>query len=65
MAAKKAYGIVLDNVHLIPPKPFLGGHDKEMVKAFVNALDMYFQLTRITDDNTKALFAKTQFNLLA
>ena len=37
MAAKKAYGIVLDNVQLLAPEPFLGSHDGKMVKTFVNA----------------------------
>ena len=65
MAAKKAYSIVPDNVCLPPSEPFLGGHDREMVKTFVNALDIYFQLIRILDDNTQALFAKTWLNSLA
>ena len=40
------------------PELFAGTHDSEMVKTFPNACDMYFKLTGISDENTKALFAK-------
>ena len=52
MAGKKAYGIILDNIYLPLPELFLSGHDREMVKIFVNALVMYFQLMGIADNNT-------------
>ena len=65
MAAKKAYGIVPDNVYLPLPEPFLGGHDGEIVKILIIALDMYFQVIDITDDNTQVVFAKTLLNSLA
>ena len=65
MAAKKAYSIVPDNVCLLLPEAFLSNYDGEMVKTFVNTLDMYFHLTGITDDNTQALVAKTWLNSLA
>ena len=38
---------------------FTGTHDSEMVRTFVNACDIYFNLTGILDENTKSLFAKT------
>ena len=65
MAAKIAYGIVPDNVCLPLAKPFLSGHGREMVLIILNALDMYFQLTGITNDSTQVLFAKTWLNSLA
>ena len=65
MAAKKAYGIVPDNAHLLLPELFLSGHDREMVRIFFNTLDTYFQLIGIIDDNTQVLFIKIQLNLLA
>ena len=52
MAAKKAYSIVSDNICLPLPEPFLGSHDGEIIRTFVNALDMHFQPIGITDDNT-------------
>ena len=42
MAAKKAYGIVSDNIRLSLSEPSLGSHNGEMVQLFVNALDIYF-----------------------
>ena len=42
VAVKKAYSIVPDNVCLPLPERFIGSHDGEMVKTFMNALDTYF-----------------------
>ena len=44
------------------PKLLTGTHDSEMVKPFINACNMYFKLTGISDENTKALFAKTRMS---
>ena len=44
------------------PELFLGTHDGEMVRTFLNACDTYFKLVGILDKNTKALFAKTRLS---
>ena len=39
---------------------FTGTNDVKIVKTFLNACKMYFMLTGISDENTKALLAKTR-----
>ena len=41
---------------------FTGTHDSEIARTFLNACDTYFKLTGISDENTKALFAKTRLS---
>ena len=41
---------------------FTGPHDGEMVRAFVNACNLYFKLTGISNENTKALFSKIRLS---
>ena len=42
------------------PKLFTSTSDGEMVRAFLNACDIYLKITSISDEKTKALFAKTR-----
>ena len=37
-------------------------HDGQMLRTFLNACEMYFKLTGISDENTKAQFAKTRLS---
>ena len=60
--AKKAHGLVLDSVKMPAPELLIGAHDDEMVRTFLSACDMYFELTGISDENTRALFAKTRLS---
>ena len=60
MEAKKAYSLIPDAVKLPAPEPFLGKHDGESVRNFLNAVDTFFSLTGINDDNTRAYFVKTR-----
>ena len=60
--AKKAYGLVPDTVKTPKIELFIGTHDSKVVKTFLNACDMYFKLTGISDENNKALFAKTRLS---
>ena len=57
--AKKAHGLVQDSVEMPAPELFTGTHDCEMLRTLLNACDMYFKLTDISDKNNKALLAKT------
>ena len=54
MEAKKAYSLIPDAVKLPAPEPFLGKHDGESVCNFLNAVDTFFSLTGVNDDNTRA-----------
>ena len=44
---------------LSPHECFEGKHDGESVKEFIAALETYFHLVVLKNDNTRALFAKT------
>ena len=42
------------------PEVFNGEHDREFIRAFVNACETFFKLTGVSDVNTQALFTKTR-----
>ena len=52
--AKKVYSIIPDAVKVPAPEPFLGKHDEESLCNFLNAVDTFFSLTGVNDDNTRA-----------
>ena len=47
---------------MLAPELFTGTHDGKTVRTLLNACDMYFKLTSISYENTKALFAKTSLS---
>ena len=44
------------------PELYTGTHDGEMVRTFLNSYNTYYKLTSISEENTKALFAKTRLS---
>ena len=58
-------GLMLEGIKLSPPECFEGEHDSESVKEFIAALETYFHLFGLKDDNTRALFTKTCLTKLA
>ena len=53
-----------EGINLLPPKYFEGENDEESVKKFIAALETYFHLVGLKNDNTGALFAKTHLTKL-
>ena len=51
---------VLESVKMPVLELFTGKHNGETVETFLNACNMYFKLTSILDENTRALFAKSR-----
>ena len=51
-------GLMPEGIKLLPPECFEGDHDGESVKEFIAALETYFHLVGLKNDNTRALFAK-------
>ena len=58
-------GLMPEGIKLSPPECFEGDHDGESVKEFIAALEIYFHLVGLKNDNTRALFAKTCLMMLA
>ena len=58
-------GLMPEGIKLLPPECFEGDHDGESVKEFIAALETYFHLVGLKNDNTRALFAKTHLTKLA
>ena len=51
-------------VKLLPPECFESKHDNESIKEFLAALEIYFHLFGLKNDNTRALFAKMHLTKL-
>ena len=49
-----------DTIKMPAPEICNREHDRETIRAFVNAFEMFFKLTGMSDVNTQALFTKTQ-----
>ena len=58
-------GLMPEGINLLPPKCFEGEHDGQSVKRIIAALDIYFHLIGLKNDNTRALFAKMHLTKLA
>ena len=58
-------GLMPEGIKLSPPECFEGEHDGESVKEFIAALETYFHLVGLKNDNTRALFAKIRLTKLA
>ena len=52
-------GLMPEGIKLLPPECFKGDHNGESVREFIAALEIYFHLVGLKNDNTRALFAKT------
>ena len=57
--------LIPEAIKLSPLKCFEGEHDGESVKEFIAALETYFHLDGLKNNNTRALFAKTHLTKLA
>ena len=58
-------GLMPEGIKLSPPECFEGKHDSESIKEFIAALEIYFHLVGLKNDNTRALFAKMRLTKLA
>ena len=58
-------GLMLEGIKLSPRKRFEGNNNGESVKEFIAALEIYFHLVGLKNDNTRPLFAKTHLTKLA
>ena len=54
-----------EGINLLLPECFEGKHNDESVKEFIAALETYFHLIGLRNDNTRALFAKIHLTKLA
>ena len=57
-------GLMLEGIKLLPPECFEGEHDSKSVKECIAALETYFYLVGLKNDNTRVLFAKTHLTKL-
>ena len=57
-------GLMLEGIKLLPPECFKGEHDGESTRELIAALETYFHLFGLKNDNTRALFAKTHLTKL-
>ena len=58
-------GLMPEGIKLSPPECFEGKHDGESVKELIAALETYFHLVGLKNDNTRALFSKIRLMKLA
>ena len=58
-------GLMPEGIKLLPPECFEGNYDGKSVKEFIAALETYFHLVGLKNDNTRALFAKMHLTKLA
>ena len=58
-------GLMPEGIKLSPPEYFKGEHDGDSLKELIAALETYFYLIRLKNDNTRALFAKMHLTKLA
>ena len=64
-ASCRPVGLMLEGIKLLPPECFEGEHNGESIKEFIAALETYFHLVGLKNDNSRALFAKTCLTKLA
>ena len=55
---------MLEGIKLLPPECFEGEHDGESVKEFIAALETYFHLVGLINNNTRVLFSKMHLTKL-
>ena len=58
-------GLIPEGIKLLPPECFEDKHDRESIKEFIAALETYFHLVGLKNDNTRALFSKMHLTKLS